>query len=51
MKRKYDHREGVARCQAVSKRTKKRCSNDATHQLKGQALCAQHANMTLEKKR
>lgn len=41
----------TARCQAVSAKTKKRCKYDATHQIKGQALCARHANMTLEKKR
>ena len=41
----------TARCQAVSAKTKKRCKYAATHQLKGQALCARHATMTLEKKR
>ena len=41
----------TARCQAVSAKTKKRCKYDATHQIKGQALCARHANMTLEKKK
>lgn len=41
----------TARCQAVSANTKKRCKYNATYQLNGQALCARHATMTLEKKR
>jgi hypothetical protein len=40
--KRTNYREPIPRCQAVSKKTKKRCTLDATCQHAGKAYCSRH---------